>query len=166
MTMFRIAGYGVMLGLAGLAGCAAEAPKQEAAQVQKPAGSAKYAVIPKGKECFSCQTTPDNWFTAVHHRETPDRIRAGASDAGFVWKTETQEAVRLGAPIEGVVLPPEDSLRNEVAYAIGALTNSPRKMMAAKYLEFLPSPECQAAYAKFGFVNASTAELRLKPIPD
>jgi len=27
-------------------------------------------------------------------------------------------------------------------------------------------PECQAAYAKFGFVNASTAELRLKPIPD
>jgi len=122
--------------------------------------------ISAGKECSSCQTTPDNWFTAVHHRETPDRIRAGTSDAGFVWKTETREAVRLGAPVEGVVLPPEDSLRNEVAYAIGALTNSPRKMMAAKYLEFLPSPECQAAYAKFGFVNASAAELQLKSISD
>lgn len=121
--------------------------------------------ISGGKECFSCQTTPNNWFTSVHHRETPDRIRAGTSDAGFVWKTETQEAVRLGAPIEGVVLPPEDSLRNEVAYAIGALTNSARKTMAAKYIEFLRSAECQAAYAKYGFVNATAEELRLKPVP-
>lgn len=121
--------------------------------------------ISGGKECFSCQTTPNNWFTSVHHRETPDRIRAGTSDAGFVWKTETQEAMRLGAPIEGVVLPPEDSLRNEVAYAIGALTNSPRKTMAAKYIEFLRSAECQAAYAKYGFVNATAEELRLKPVP-
>jgi ABC-type molybdate transport system substrate-binding protein len=122
--------------------------------------------ISGGKECFSCQTTPNNWFTSVHHRETPDRIRAGTSDAGFVWKTETQEAVRLGAPIEGVALPPEDSLRNEVAYAIGALTSSPRKAVAGKYLEFLKAPECQTAYAKYGFVNAAKAELELKPIPD
>jgi len=121
--------------------------------------------ISGGKECFSCQTTPNNWFTSVHHRETPDRIQAGTSDAGFVWKTETQEAVRLGAPIEGVVLPPADSLRNEVAYAIGALTVSPRKAMAEKYLEFLKSPESQQAYAKYGFVNATTEELRLRPIP-
>jgi len=122
--------------------------------------------ISGGKLCNSCQTTPNNWFTSVHHRETPDRIKAGTSDAGFVWKTEAQEAIRVGAPVEGVVLPPEDSLRNEVAYAIGALTNSSRKAMAEKYLEFLRSPECQAAYAKFGFVNASAAELQLKPIPD
>lgn len=31
--------------------------------------------ISGGKECFSCQTTERNWFTAVHHRETPERIR-------------------------------------------------------------------------------------------
>jgi ABC-type molybdate transport system substrate-binding protein len=122
--------------------------------------------ISAGKLCYSCQTTPNNWFTSVHHRETPDRIKAGTSDAGFVWKTESQEAVRVGAPVEGVVLPPEDSLRNEVAYAIGALTNSNRLAMAQKYLEFVRSPECQAAYAKFGFVNASADELQLKPIPD
>jgi len=65
-----------------------------------------------------------------------------------------------------VVLPPEDSLRDEVAYAIGALTNSKRKAMAEKYLEFLRGAESQAAYGKFGFVNASAAELELKPIPD
>ena len=122
--------------------------------------------ISAGKMCNSCQTTANNWFTSVHHRETPDRIKAGISDAGFVWKTEAQEAIRVGAPVEGVVLPPEDSLRDEVAYAIGALTNSKRKAMAEKYLEFLRGAESQAAYGKFGFVNASAAELELKPIPD
>lgn len=121
--------------------------------------------ISGGKECFSCQATPQNWFTSVHHRETPDRIKAGTADAGIVWKTETQEAIRAGAPVEAVMLPPEDSLRDEVAYAIGALTNSPRRAMAEMYLEFLKSPECQQAYAKYGFVNATAAELRLRPIP-
>ncbi len=122
--------------------------------------------ISAGKECFSCQTTPLNWFTSVHHRETPDRIKAGTSDAGIVWKTETQEAMRSGAPVEAVTLPPEDSLRNEVAYAIGALMVSPRRAVAAKYLEFLKTPESQSAYAKYGFVNATRAELELRPIPD
>lgn len=122
--------------------------------------------VSAGQECYSCQTTPQNWFTLVHHRETPDRIKAGTSDAGIVWKTETQEAVRSGAPVEAVALPPEDSLVNEVAYAIGALKNSPRKAMAEKYLDFLKTPESQSAYAKYGFVNATAAELQLKPIPD
>ncbi len=27
--------------------------------------------IANGQECVSCQTTERNWFTAVHHRETP-----------------------------------------------------------------------------------------------
>src|SRR5690606_10041551 len=71
--------------------------------------------ISGGKECHSCQTTPNNWFTAVHHRETPERIRDGKSDTGFVWVTEAMEAVRNDAPVEGVRLPPADSLRDEVA---------------------------------------------------
>jgi len=121
--------------------------------------------IAAGKECVSCQTTPNNWFTAVHHRETPDRIRAGTSDAGVVWKTETLAAVRGGAAIEGIQLPPDDSLRNEVSYAIGALTGSRHGAAAARYLEFLATPAGQAAYAKYGFVNATAEELRLKPIP-
>lgn len=48
-----------------------------------------------GGESYT-QTTPNNWFTSVHHRETPD---------------------------------------------------------------------AQAAYGKFGFVNATADELKLKPIP-
>ena len=40
--------------------------------------------ISAGKECNSCQTTPNNWFTSVHHRETPERILDGRSDTGIV----------------------------------------------------------------------------------
>jgi ABC-type molybdate transport system substrate-binding protein len=121
--------------------------------------------ISGGKECYSCQTTANNWFTAVHHRETPDRIRQGTADAGIVWKTEAIEAVREGAPVEGVQLPPADSLRDEVAYAIGPLRDSPRASAAATYLKFLVSAEGQAVYARYGFVSGTADELRLKPIP-
>lgn len=121
--------------------------------------------ISGGKECFSCQTTANNWFTAVHHRETPDRILAGTSDTGIVWITEAIEAQREGKAVDTVKLPPADSLRDEVAYAIGALTQSSRKAAADRYLAFLASPAAQAAYAKYGFVNATAQELSLKPIP-
>ncbi|HEX9181725.1 MAG TPA: substrate-binding domain-containing protein [Burkholderiales bacterium] len=121
--------------------------------------------ISAGKECFSCQTTPNNWFTAVHHRETPDRILAGTSDTGIVWATEALEALRLGKSVDQVQLPPQDSLREEVAYAIGALNVGPRQAVAARYLAFLATPAAQSAYARYGFVNATSEELRLKPIP-
>ncbi len=121
--------------------------------------------ISAGKECFSCQTTPNNWFTAVHHRETPQRILAGTSDTGLVWVTETMEAKRDGAKVDSVKLPPDDSLRNEVSYAIGALAGSPRKAAAARYLAFLATPAAQDAYAGFGFVRASADELKPRSIP-
>ena len=124
----------------------------------------RWQQISGGKECMSCQSTATNWFTAVHHRETPERLQSGISDAGIVWKTETLEAVRAGASVESVRLPPEDSLRDEVSYAIGAIKGSPRAALAAKYLEFLASPEGQAVYASFGFVSATPQELMSKPI--
>src|SRR5215469_2794991 len=58
-----------------------------------------WQTISGGKECVHCQTTTNNWFTAVHHRETPDRIVANQSDAGMVWKTEVLAAKRGGAPV-------------------------------------------------------------------
>jgi len=118
-----------------------------------------------GKECNSCQTTPNNWFTSVHHRETPERILAGKSDTGIVWVTETQQAKRAGMKIDGVKLPPEDSLRDEVSYAIGAMTGSPHKAAAEAYLVFLATPAAQDAYAAYGFVKAKPEELKLRPIP-
>jgi len=124
-----------------------------------------WQTISGGKECVHCQATSNTWFTAVHHRETPERILASQSDAGVVWKTEVLEAQRGGAHIEGIALPDEESLRQEVSYVIGTLTASKHAEASAAFLSFLRSPECQKAYAKFGFVEASDSELQLKPIP-
>ncbi len=121
--------------------------------------------ISGGRECASCQTTPQNWFTSVHHRETPARIKAGLSDAGIVWKTEALQALRDGAPVEGVELPPADSERDQVAYAIGVVTGSPRGGAAADYLKFLASPAGQEAYAIGGVCEGDGGELELKGIP-
>jgi ABC-type molybdate transport system substrate-binding protein len=123
-----------------------------------------WQTISGGKECASCQTTDSNYFTAVHHRETPERIRDGKSDAGIVWKTEVLEAQRHGAEVAAVELPVSDSLRDEVSYAIGALDDSKHKAVADRYLAFVASSGGQAAYVAFGFVNAGPDELRLKPI--
>ena len=123
-----------------------------------------WSAIANGKECASCQTTERNWFTAVHHRETPERIRENKSDAGIVWKTEVMEALRQGAQVEAVELPALDSLRDEVSYAIGALENSRHKENAEAYLAFLATAAAQDAYANFGFVKARPEELILKPI--
>lgn len=120
--------------------------------------------IAAGNECVSCETTKNNWFTAVHHRETPDRIKADQSDAGIVWKTEALEALRDGANVDAVALPVEDSLRNEVSYVIGELKNAVHQKNAEAFLSFLRSPEGQDAYAKFGFVKADADELKMKPI--
>jgi ABC-type molybdate transport system substrate-binding protein len=123
-----------------------------------------WSQIAGGRDCVSCQTTERNWFTAVHHREIPERIRDGKSDAGIVWKTEVMEALRQGAPIEGVKLPAADSLRDEVSYATGALQNARHRASADEYLAFLATDAAQDAYAGFGFVKARPEELGLNPI--
>jgi ABC-type sulfate transport system substrate-binding protein len=74
-----------------------------------------WPAIANGQECASCQTTERNWFTAVHHRETPDRIRDGKSDAGIVWKTEIIEALRQGAQVEAVELPVADKMHTQTS---------------------------------------------------
>src|SRR5262245_33521445 len=123
-----------------------------------------WQTISGGKECVHCQVTPNSWFTAVHHRETPDRILADQSDAGIVWKTEVLAAERDGAKIDAVTMSDEDSLRKEVSYVIGMLKAAPHPVAAQAFLEFLSSPEGQQTYAKYGFVNASADELKPKPI--
>jgi len=118
-----------------------------------------------GKECKSCDPTPNVHFTSVHHREIPDGIKAGTVDVGIVWATETRNALKEGIAVDAVKLPPEDSLINEVSYAIGMLTASKHQEAASKYLAFLRSGSGQDAYASFGFINASRDDLESKPIP-
>ena len=118
-----------------------------------------------GKECKSCDPTRNVHFTSVHHREIPDGLKAGTVDAGIVWATETKNALEEGHAVEAIPLPAEDSLINEVSYAIGVMTDAAHKEAASEYLSFLKSEQGQDAYAKFGFIKASKANLEVRDIP-
>ncbi|MEW6638981.1 MAG: substrate-binding domain-containing protein [Pseudomonadota bacterium] len=123
-----------------------------------------WQAISARQDCIACQTTANNWFTAVHHRETPLRIVAGQSDAGVVWRTEVLEAQRSGAAIEAIALPPQDSLRDEVSYAIGRIDDTPHAAAASAWLGFIGSDTGQDIYRSYGFVGASASDLTPKPI--
>lgn len=118
-----------------------------------------------GKECKSCQATPNTYFTAVHHREIPEALKAGTTDVGIVWVTETKNELETGSEVVSVPLPPEDSMVREVAYVIGTVTDARNATAARRYMDFLKTNEAQSAYAKFGFIKASPAELSLRAIP-
>ncbi len=118
-----------------------------------------------GKECKSCQPTPNTYFTAVHHREIPAAIKAGTTDVGIVWVTETRNELQAGSEVQSVALPPADSMVREVAYVAGALLQARHSAAARRYLDFLKSDEAQAAYTHYGFVKATAAELAIRLIP-
>jgi len=60
---------------------------------------------------------------------SPPQLAAQAAAA-----VEALEAQRLGANLDAVELPPSDSLRDAVSYAIGVLTNSKHRQAADRYL--------------------------------
>lgn len=113
-----------------------------------------------GKDCAGCDPSPRVHFTVVHHREIPERIAAGQTDAGIVWQTETKAALARGAKVDGVALPRDQSAIDQVGYFAGALRGSAHPDAAKAYLAFITSPAGQAAYGQFGFLPASDAERR------
>ncbi len=117
-----------------------------------------------GKECESCEGAPNVWFTSVHHREIPAALQAGKTDVGIVWATEVQNALKGGAQVDAVALPPQDSMINSVNYYGGSVPGSAHPQMAKDYLRFLASPAGQQAYAKHGFLPASKADLKQKQL--
>src|SRR5262245_9013156 len=118
-----------------------------------------------GKECEACQVTPTTYFTAVHHREIPEALKAGTIDAGIVWSSEVGYAKQIGISVQGVSLPPEDSFVNEVVYLMGPVTSGAHPKAADRYMRFLASAAGQDVYARYGFIKASKEDLRKRPIP-
>ena len=117
-----------------------------------------------GKLCESCTGAPNVWFTSVHHREIPAALQAGKTDVGIVWATEVQNARKQGANVDSIALPPEDSLINSVNYYIGSVPGSPHAQLARDYINFIASPAGQQVYTKFGFLPATPADLKPKPL--
>lgn len=118
-----------------------------------------------GKECKSCWAVPGKtWFTARHHRETPQRIEEGIADVGIVWTTEVSHAKREGRAIDGVAIPAPYNKQDKVAYAIGPMSNARNTENAQRFLKYLAGKEAQNIYAGYGFIPASNEELKIKPL--
>ena len=125
-----------------------------------------YDKVTGGAECRSCWAVPGKtWFTSRHHRETPARIEAGEADVGIVWATEVVYAKAEGRPVDAVDIPAPLNQQDRVGYAIGALATGRNPYNAMRFLSYLGTPAAQAIYARHGFVTATDAELKLKPIP-
>ncbi len=119
-----------------------------------------------GKKCKSCWAVDGKtWFTSRHHRETPARIENGEADVGIVWTTEVLHAQQEGRAVEGVAIPEPFNMSHKVGYAIGTLKTGRNHYNAMRYLSYLGTKDAQNIYAKYGFVNASVADLKIKPIP-
>lgn len=88
-------------------------------------------------------------LTQIHHRQTPMRILAGQADAGVTWASEVAFQRSIGNPITGIAIP---AGQNVIAiYAAGVLRTAPHRATAEAWVQFLQSPEAQAAYRAFGF---------------
>ena len=124
-----------------------------------------YKKVTAGAACRSCWAVKDKtWFTSRHHRETPDRIEKGQADVGIVWTTEVVHAKAEQRPIEGVAIPMPYNKLDKVNYAIGIMTNGRNMKNARRYLEYLASDGAQAIYKSYGFLPATSEELRIKPL--
>jgi ABC-type molybdate transport system substrate-binding protein len=124
-----------------------------------------HAKVTGGKECKSCWAVDGKtWFTSRHHRETPHRIENGEADVGIVWTTEVVHAKSEGRKVDGVPIPAPYNKQDKAAYSIGKLTDGKNQKNADSFLQYLASEDAQNIYAKYGFVKASTDELKLKPL--
>lgn len=118
-----------------------------------------------GKKCKSCWAVEGKtWFTSRHHRETPQRIEEGTADVGIVWTTEVAYAKKEGRAVDGVAIPAPYNKQDKVAYAIGPMTDARNKDNGQRFLKYLATKDAQNIYTSYGFLPASDAELKIKPL--
>ncbi len=124
-----------------------------------------YEKVTGNADCRECWAIEGKtWFTARHHRETPDRIENGEADVGIVWTTEVIEAKKQGRKIDGVAIPDEQNKADVVGYAIGALQNGRNPYNAMRFLSYLGTDRAQGIYESYAFIPATAEELKLKPL--
>jgi ABC-type molybdate transport system substrate-binding protein len=89
------------------------------------------------------------YLTQIHHRQTPMRIMKGDSDAGVTWSSEVRFQEKIGNPISGVMIPPEQN--TTATYSAGVVHGAPHAEAARAWVMFLRSAEAQKIYEEFGF---------------
>ena len=95
-------------------------------------------------------------LTQIHHRQTPLWIEQGRADAGPLWLTEALYQNRIRAPVTVVRIPAE---YNVIATYQGAVVSgAPHPRLAAKFVEFLVSPQARDIFHAYGFGSPSVAQ--------
>lgn len=124
-----------------------------------------YKKVTANKKCKSCWAIEGKtWFTSRHHRETPHRIENNKADVGIVWTTEVVHAKREGRAIDGVAISNKYNQGSKVGYAIGPLNNAKNMTNAKTFMKYLATKKAQSIYKSYGFVPASSRELRVKKL--
>lgn len=124
-----------------------------------------YEKVTADKKCKSCWAIEGKtWFTARHHRETPQRIEQGLADVGIVWTTEVAYAKKENRALEGVAIAAPYNMQAEVAYAIGPMLKGRNQENAKRFMAYLATEAAQNIYASYGFIPASAEELAIKPL--
>jgi len=101
------------------------------------------------------QRTGETRLTTVHHRETPHWLMDDRVDAGPVWATEIDHALRLGLPLEGIDVGEALDQRHRVRYFACPIQSGRHPGPARAFLDFLRSDEARHIFADFGFTPAT-----------
>jgi ABC-type molybdate transport system substrate-binding protein len=100
------------------------------------------------------RTAGTTLLTAVHHRETPQRIVDGTVDVGPVWATEIQHAATRGIAVEAVEPGPDLDQRRNINYFLCRLKAARNPKNAELFCTFLLSAAAQDIFKRHGFVPA------------
>ena len=114
-----------------------------------------WQAISNGKECASCQTTKNNWFTAVHHRGNHGQIKAGQSDAGVVLEDGgPKKAHRNGSDVDAVSLPG----RRQPTHRCCLCCRCDERFPTSPKVRMLSSLSCKALRAKRPMLNSALSK--------
>ena len=97
------------------------------------------------------QRAGETVLTAIHHRQSPAWLAAGATDAAIVWETEARYHALLGTPIEAV--PIEPAANQTGHYAAAIVAGAPNPASAERFLDYLTGPAGRDSYARHGFTT-------------
>jgi len=108
----------------------------------------------------------------VHHVETPNGIVNETGfvpvDVGYVWITElafqinagnTNVTGMSGSVISNLGIPNPNGVNADKIYSLALLATSKNKKRGRQFIDFLRSPEGQAAYTNGGFTGLTEAQL-------
>lgn len=125
--------------------------RQIEAAYRKAGGDALDRMIMETKVAAGTTT-----ITTIHHRQTPMWLLQGKVDAGPVWITEARYQERIQSGLMGVVIPSD--VNSSGSYQAAPFVNAPHAAAAAAFVQFLASPQAQAIYHSYGFLQPQPIE--------